>query len=246
MLSYEDDLVTQQLRQFGAHTRPELAFLLSVVSAGDCVFDLGAHIGTFAIPLAQIVGRSGIVVAVEADDDTYSLLVSNAAANHVDGVVKPVNAILAPTGSRYVAAYEDRNSGATHFVRKSAWMRSRGKLSLGIDEMAVAFRVPDVIKIDIEGLEFDVLESSGVLRRARPVLYAEVSTSQLVRYGSSVDAFDDLLRALSYRLFKNVGDRNAAHDRFRVRELGHLSEGGDFFDVLALPRESSRLSQVLP
>jgi hypothetical protein len=51
--AFADDLVTDQMISFGAHTRPELAFLMSVVQSGDTVFDIGGHIGTFAIPLAQ-------------------------------------------------------------------------------------------------------------------------------------------------------------------------------------------------
>ena len=65
MEAFANDLVTNQIKKFGAHTRPELAFLLSVVDEGDAVFDIGGHIGTFAIPLAQKVGPSGRVLVVE-------------------------------------------------------------------------------------------------------------------------------------------------------------------------------------
>ena len=54
--AFPGDLITEQLVSFGAHTRPELAFLLNMVDEGDGVFDLGAHIGTFALPIARKVG----------------------------------------------------------------------------------------------------------------------------------------------------------------------------------------------
>ena len=38
--TYEGDLVTQQIIEFGAHTRPELAFLLSFIEPSDYVYDL--------------------------------------------------------------------------------------------------------------------------------------------------------------------------------------------------------------
>lgn len=43
-----DDLITQQLIAFGAHTRNELAMLLTFIDPDDVVVDVGAHIGTFS------------------------------------------------------------------------------------------------------------------------------------------------------------------------------------------------------
>ena len=81
MFAFSDDLVTRQIRDFGTHTRPEVAFLLSVVREGDRVFDIGAHIGTFTVPLAQKVGPAGAVVAVEGAIDTYDVAVRNVEVN---------------------------------------------------------------------------------------------------------------------------------------------------------------------
>ena len=69
---FPDDLINRQLMTFfGAHTRNELALLHAFVDAGDVVYDIGAHIGTFAVPLAAAVGVSGRLVAVEANIDNY-------------------------------------------------------------------------------------------------------------------------------------------------------------------------------
>ncbi len=235
MAAYDGDLITQQLRDYGAHTRPELAFFSSVVWVGDCVFDLGAHIGTWAIPLAQRVGAGGTVVAVEAHRDNFSLLVDNIAANGLGEVARPVNATLAPAGSQHKLVFDQRNSGATRLVRRRVWERSREDQVCGIDDISLAFGAPDVIKVDIEGLELSALEASDVVRTVRPVIYAEVSAEHLLRYSRTVESFDVFLRGLDYRLFRNVGERNASHDRFEVAELTNLSEGGAFFDVLAIP-----------
>jgi hypothetical protein len=47
-----------------------------------------------------------------------------------------------------------------------------------------------------------------------------------------------------YRLFRNVGERNANHDNFVVAELTSLQEGGEFFDVLAIHRDDHRLEDL--
>jgi hypothetical protein len=38
-----------------------------------------------------------------------------------------------------------------------------------------------------------------------------------------------------------MAPRNASSDAFEIRELAHLGEGGDFFDVLAIHRLDERL-----
>ena len=74
IVAFENDFITNQIIKFGAHTRPELAFLLSIVRPADLIFDLGAHIGTYAIPLAQKVGIAGKLLAVEGSPNNYSVL----------------------------------------------------------------------------------------------------------------------------------------------------------------------------
>src|SRR5271157_5981301 len=77
--SFVDDLITDQILEFGAHTRPDLALLLSILESGDFVFDIGAHVGTFAAPIARKVGVSGKVLATEALTTNYEVLTRNMA-----------------------------------------------------------------------------------------------------------------------------------------------------------------------
>jgi hypothetical protein len=44
--SFAGDLITEQLHDYGAHQRSDLAFLLSLLRPGDTVVDVGAHVGT--------------------------------------------------------------------------------------------------------------------------------------------------------------------------------------------------------
>jgi FkbM family methyltransferase len=197
------------------------------------VLDLGAHIGTFTIPFAHLVGPSGKVIAVEAHRRYFELLLENLRGNQLDDRVQAINAAVAPRGARYTLKSQSSNSGATRLARRKPWRRA--PTTVGIDEIVSSTAIPDLIKIDIEGLEHSVLADSQVVRERRPALYAEVSAPQLITFGSSVGAFDSFLGSLGYRLFRNTGERNAHHDRFYPSELASLTDGGDFFDVLALP-----------
>lgn len=241
ILAFKDDLITHQIREFGAHTRPEVAFLLSMLEAGDSVFDLGAHIGTFAMPMAQKIGRKGRLLAVEGDADNFDLLVRNIARNGLGEIVTARHALIAPADAAYSASYVSKNTSGTFFVANDG---SPTIPQYSLDALAVTSFEPDVIKIDIEGMECLALGDSSLLEERKPMLYVEVSESHLARYGGSSGSLESLLRKLDYRLFRNVAPRNAANDHFEARELSTLAEGGGLFDVLAVAPTSPRLARL--
>ena len=97
-LTAEGDFISAHLQKFGAHTRNEIAFLRSVVRDGDTIADLGAHIGSFTVPLGKKAGRSGRVLAIEANPDTFRLLEFNVISNELDDWVTCVNATIGVEG----------------------------------------------------------------------------------------------------------------------------------------------------
>jgi FkbM family methyltransferase len=242
LLAYEDDLITNQILKFGAHTRPELAMLLSVIASGDHVFDLGAHIGTFTVPIAKRVGPEGRVLAVEALPRTYRILRKNLRMNVLQTTVTVVNALIAPPQSTYVPVRKARNTGGTRFEAAKTGLPL---LCTTIDELSVAHFRPRVIKIDIEGFETFALTNSDIVRNHKPILYAEISAASLGQNGSSIAELGAFSSELGYLFFRNVGPRNADNDDFTVERLLSLQDGGEFFDVLAIHEDDERRNWLL-
>jgi Methyltransferase FkbM domain len=95
-----------------------------------------------------------------------------------------------------------------------------------------------VIKIDVEGIELVVLRAAErTTARGRPVLCVEISIAQMARYGVTLPEVAAYLLPYDYRCFRNVGERNSTHDAFELVELGDLHEGGEFYDLLAVPAD---------
>ena len=234
--AFPNEVVTNQILSFGAHTRPELAFLLSVVCPGDAVFDIGGHIGSFAIPIAQKVGASGRVLIVEGSSTNFDVLRRNIDRLNVGHIAHPIHAVIGSTTTRYAIQRSERNSGAHFFIPDE-----EGVSATRVDDLLTHF-VPRVVKMDIEGLEFAALKASPNFFGSRPILYLEVFAQQLRRSGSSVEELNGLLKGYGYRLFRNVGDRNASHDNFIVRELCSLRDGN--YDILAIHEDDPRLRDV--
>lgn len=241
--AWQGDLITTQLRDFSAHTRNELAMLREFIRPGDCLLDVGAHIGTFAIPFARFVGDAGRVIAFEANPDNFFLLRRNVDLNGLGSRIETHLGVVTCRREPCVMHLEQgANSGMYVFTPAGHGEAGHGVLHLDewLDRRPALGRV-DLIKIDVEGAEMDVLRSCArQLVAHRPALYVEINVKALTAFGASSAEIGRHLRLHGYRLFRNIGDRNSSHDRFRIVECSSLEEAGVFFDVLALHASDDR------
>jgi FkbM family methyltransferase len=246
LVAFDGDHATQQIKTFGAHTRNEVALLSSFVEANDLVYDVGAHIGTFAIPLAKAAGRRGRLIAIEADPENFSLLQENLDRQGLIGRVTPLLALAGGQGLRYRKLRVEAHTSATCFMPDPD---GEVMATLRLDDLQERLgetRRVAIIKADVEGMELAVLRSAELtIARDRPILYVEISVQQMARYAITMDDVQGFLRRHDYRFFRNVGDRNSSHDRFKLTELRRLQDGGNFYDVLAIPAGHHRLAEAV-
>jgi FkbM family methyltransferase len=238
LTAFAGDFATRQIELFGAHTRNEVALLQNFVKAGDLIYDVGAHIGTFAIPLALAAGENGRVIAIEADAESFALLRQNLASLGLQSRVTAHLGVAGGCGGRHRRVRVDRHTSATYFVSDP---EGAAMPVIALDDLQDRshLRCPvAVIKIDVEGMELAVLRSAErTIARDRPILYVEISIAQMARYGVVLPEVAAFLAPYDYRCFRNVGDRNSTHDAFELVELGDLHEGGEFYDLLAVPAD---------
>jgi FkbM family methyltransferase len=238
LAAFAGDFATRQIEQFGAHTRNEVALLQSFVKAGDLIYDVGAHIGTFAIPLALAAGENGQVIAIEADAENFALLRQNLVSLGLQSRVTPHLGVAGGCAARYRRVCVDRHTSATYFMPDAEGAAMPAIILDDLQDRSEPRRRVAVIKIDVEGMELAVLRSAeGTIARDRPVLYVEISITQMARYGVSLPEVAAFLAPYDYRCFRNISDRNSSHDGFELMELSDLHEGGEFYDLLAVPAD---------
>jgi FkbM family methyltransferase len=250
--SFEGDHITEHLIEFGAYQRSDLAMLLSFVRRGDCVLDVGAHIGTFTVPVGRVVGADGRVFSFEPVADHFELLSHNVVSNGLADVVKPVRAVVANGASALYVTRVAGNSGATSFSRADGDpVGDTPIVSLDSWWDSGEARPPsvEVVKIDVEGMEYEVLSGGAKLIDAfRPVVHFEVSLERR----PPLDALNDFFSSRGYRFFVNCAVRNSATDAFKLAHLRHVRRlpHPHIFDVVAVDPASSRwprqAASVLP
>jgi FkbM family methyltransferase len=146
---------------------PMLEDMRSRLAAGDLVVDAGANIGNHTMYLAAVAGCR--VVAFEPNGALASALRSSRDLNALDDKIDVRELGLGKQASRgHFAKDIPDNLGAQSITSGD------GPLEIvTLDSIAFAGPVK-AIKIDVEGMELDVLEGAvGLIGRDRPVVYVE-------------------------------------------------------------------------
>jgi FkbM family methyltransferase len=174
-----------------------IALLDFLLKPGDRMVDCGANIGVFSIAAALKVGSAGRVVAFEPDQRTRVLLTENAIRHRVQGIldIRPEGVGAEPIRLSFRMYDNDLLSGFvdTHPHYSGGLIKTVETTVVSLD-LAVEGPV-NLIKIDVEGLELDVLAGAGKLLDNSPnaALIIECNPDTLRAAGADPR---DLLRLL--------------------------------------------------
>jgi FkbM family methyltransferase len=134
---------------------------------GDIVLDAGANIGDYAIQASRRVGSSGIVLAVEPDPDLIPYIEHNLTRNGCHNV-KVIQCALGTPGQARLERKSDGGTVANQVSRDGSGplvtVRSIAEVldGAGVETLSV-------LKLDIEGAEFEVLSGYTGLSGVRLV-----------------------------------------------------------------------------
>jgi FkbM family methyltransferase len=170
------DLKTQKYYWLGTHELELQRALEREVRPGMTVYDAGAHLGFFTLALARLAGAGGRVYAFEPLPENARRLRENLELNPAAaGTVTMVEAAVADSAGR--ARFRWRGDSSQAGLAASGESAEVEVECITLDEFAWSAnaRVPELIKLDVEGAEGRVLAGARrVLREARPVWLIEV------------------------------------------------------------------------
>jgi len=168
---------------------PELVALLrTVLDPGMTFLDVGAHIGYFSIIAAALVGEKGAVYSFEPDPDCFSRLAVNSS---VYPWVKTHNSAVANRDGE-ICFYRSPTQSESGWGAIFDADGKREELSVRVctlDNWISKERIEkiDVLKMDVEGSEYRVLEGArGLIARTRPLMWVEANSACLSRDTKSV------------------------------------------------------------
>lgn len=158
---------------YGEYCEVEWQFMRRFIQQGDAVVDAGANQGAFSIPMARSVGPHGHVLAFEPQPDIFHCLKLTAQLNKMPQLHVFQDGLGAQKGTLRCAKPDYGDLG--HFAGHSL-LDEGTEMEVNIVRLDDAFTLPRLsfMKIDVEGMERDVLEGAGtIIQRDAPVLYVE-------------------------------------------------------------------------
>jgi FkbM family methyltransferase len=194
MYNVHDSVIGRALDKYGEIFRGETWVFSRLLQAGMTAVEVGANIGVLTVPLARLAGPQGRVIAFEPQRIVHQMLCGNLALNAIANVVVHHAAAGRAEGSITVPMVNYQALG--NFGGISLAPSGEGEVVplVTIDQLGLS--ACDFIKIDVEGMELDVLlGAAATLARFRPRLYVENDR------GDKSSALIEHLLSLDYRLY---------------------------------------------
>jgi FkbM family methyltransferase len=227
----------------GEYDTQTIRGILRLVEPDWVIFDVGANIGFWTIPLACAIIESGSVHCFEPIPSNFRRLTVNIERNHVAAVVRAHNFGLSDRNrTAQISLREDFVKGAetgnaaividdddSRFQCVQIDVRTLDDLfgSLDVERL-------DFMKIDIEGHEQKFLTGAAqTIARFRPIIFTEINDPYYERQGLDATVlFQNWLAGHSYVVaFRRT-------NRWELGDIASRSKG--LSDVFFLPAEKAR------
>jgi len=136
---------------------------------GMTAIDLGANIGYVTLIMAEIVGPRGKVYAIEPNPTSYRILKKNIEANGYNDYVEPFNIGISDKNSQLKFYVSEKTNLCSMSPTKHTTHSIDIKVESLDDFIDDGRRLPNFIKMDIEGHEVEALSGMyRILKRAKP------------------------------------------------------------------------------
>ena len=200
---------------------PESADLAQCVrhaKPGSTAVDVGASVGNYSLALRKAVGANGRVLAIEANPAVYKELVCS---TWHSGIETRNIAVSSSPGMAELLIPVDREGQAQE---PAATLEARTRVGrriqverVKLDDLLQAAKRVTLIKIDVEGHEFDViLGAAATIERHRPAFVVEIE--QQHQSGTrQVGDVVDLLTSRGYTCLGIHGDELIPWEQFELR-----------------------------
>jgi FkbM family methyltransferase len=186
--------------------------LMSCLREGSVVFDVGANVGFYSIPLGKrLLELGGHIYSVEPVPANHSRLVENVRLNHLETAVRPLNLALGDSvgavqlsmGKEYSAATGNAVIVAGDSNGDPASSARITTLDLLAAELAVVRC--DLIKVDVEGYEYAFLKGGrAFLERTKPLVFLELNYHWMNHFGWSLSDLQRFGSSIGYACYREI------------------------------------------
>jgi len=173
LYNQNDIYIGKSIEEYGEFSSLESDLFGEFCKSGDVVIEVGSNIGTHTQILSKLV-QNGIVFAFEPQRLVYQTLCANLALNSITNVFAYNEAVSSDAGKILVPELEfhkKNNFGGISLnnTKNGIWVNQ-----IKLDQFNDGIKKLSFLKIDVEGMEVDVLNGAKeLINKFSPTIYLE-------------------------------------------------------------------------
>lgn len=205
ILSLKDKGISRELILYRRRETKMTDFLRSqILREGDVVLDIGANIGYYVLLESKIIGEKGTVYAIEPVSATFRTLLRNLKMNTCRNVEPYHLAVGGKNGKITINVSNESNKSAVRPVSGRGYDKTELVNMLTVDSFLEGKKPPDLIRMDVEGYEYEIVKGMAETLKGDTDLFIEVHGFNMTK--EQMNEFYDILVKNEYDVKFSVDD----------------------------------------
>jgi FkbM family methyltransferase len=181
------------LLNYGIYEAKTIDIITSRLKEGDIFIDVGANEGFFTILGGRIVGEKGKVLSIEPQNRLINVIKENININKLSNV--DVVNVACSDGTKVksiIYLCPSTVTGSSSMVRKYIIPRKQEVICNTLDNIALKYKIKniDLIKIDVEGYEYEVLLGAKNLLKTKSITNLLIDFHKSILDTRSINYYD--------------------------------------------------------
>jgi FkbM family methyltransferase len=203
-----------------------------LLNNGGTFIDVGANRGLHTLHAARVLGAKGIVYAFEPHPITFDILKAHLTINAINNCIPYNMGISNKQGSLELNMFADQHSGTCSFINTGEIHES---VSVSVQKLDDVLNInslsgPILVKIDVEGFEYNVLQGmERLLERSDVSVVCEITDEWLTKAGSSANMLFEFLTKRGFSAYlPTIGHTNFIKEKLELTLLNDLPSTRQF------------------
>jgi len=193
------------------HEAYELSLFKQELQDANIVFDIGANIGLYSLVASRAIKNEGKVYSFEPDPISFSNLQHNIEGNSIQNVILINKAVSSKNGLAKLSSSYSETMRTLNYLTTTP---ENSKKTIDIETISLddffktRSQKVDVIKIDVEGWEFEAFKGMTNLIKTNSTLkiFLEFDPYALTRSATNIPEFINFLHSSGF-IFYNIDEK---------------------------------------
>lgn len=188
----------------------EIRLIKNVVKKGDIVLDIGAYIGYHTLIMSNAIGEKGKGYTFEPYRKNFFVLEKNIKENQIGNIYAYKLAIGDKNKKIKLQVFDDYAYNSILNLKRKKYIGIENIEMVTLDSFVTSLKIKkiDLIKIDVEGFEFNTLiGAKWTLKKFKPKIICEIYQENLNPLKTKVRDVIDYVTSFGYKCYLIQGKK---------------------------------------